>query len=227
MTTVINTINTISSKFNSLTVLMSKNISILQQFYINKKINNIYNTNLNDIISNITNNIIEINTLLKTSSFFEYYPLIYPRIDDLRTYVNKVIISIFISILNEEINNYKDIATMPDDDIVTNGVNNNNNNDGDNNNNNTNGVNNNNNTNGVNNNYGNSVYDLTTPYNKNKSIQSIINNNFKLQSVNVLTFKGSILDMENLYYINFVFRLTIFKINRVINMFNFIIKTYY
>jgi len=183
---------------------MSKNVSILQQFYINKKINNIYNTNLNDIISNITNNIIEINTLLKTSSFFEYYPLIYPRIDDLRTYVNKVIISIFISILNEEINNYKDIATMPDDDIVTNSVNN---------------------TNGVN--IINSVYDLTTPYNKNKNVQSIINNSFKLQSINVLTFKGSILDMENLYYINFVFRLTIFKINRVINMFNFIIKTYY
>jgi DNA-binding NarL/FixJ family response regulator len=34
---------------------MSKNVSILQQFYINKKINNIYNTNLNDIISNIMN----------------------------------------------------------------------------------------------------------------------------------------------------------------------------
>jgi hypothetical protein len=195
MTTVINTINTISSKFNSLTVLMSKNISILQQFYINKKINNIYNTNLNDIISNITNNIIEINILLKTSSFFEYYPLIYPRIDDLRTYINKIIISIFISILNEKSNNYKDIATMPD--MITNNE-------------------------GIN-----SIYDLTTPYNKNKNIQSIINNSFKLQSVNVLTFKGSILDMENLYYINFVFRLTIFKINRVINMFNFIIKTYY
>lgn len=193
MTTIINTINTISNKFNSLTILMSKNVSILQQFYINKKINNIYNTNLNDIISNITNNIIEINTLLKTSSFFEYYPLIYPRIDDLRTYVNKVIISIFISILNEEINNYKDIATMPDDDDVL----------------------------------VNSVYDLTIPYNKNKSIQSIINNNFRLQSVNVLTFNGSSLNMENLYYINFIFRLTIFKINRVINMFNFIIKTYY
>ena len=195
MTTVINTINTISSKFNSLTVLMSKNISILQQFYINKKINNIYNTNLNDIISNIMNNIIEINILLKTSSFFEYYPLIYPRIDDLRTYINKIIISIFISILNEKSNNYKDIATMPD--MITNNE-------------------------GIN-----SIYDLTTPYNKNKNIQSIINNNFKLQTINVLTFKGSILDMENLYYINFVFRLTIFKINRVINMFNFIIKTYY
>jgi len=103
---------------------MSKNVSILQQFYINKKINNIYNTNLNDIISNIMNNIIEINILLKTSSFFEYYPLIYPRIDDLRTYINKIIISIFISILNEKSNNYKDIATMPD--MITNneGINN-------------------------------------------------------------------------------------------------------
>jgi len=192
MTTII---NTISNKFNSLIILMSKNVSILQQFYINKKINNIYNTNLNDIISNIMNNIIEINILLKTSSFFEYYPLIYPRIDDLRTYINKIIISIFISILNEKSNNYKDIATMPD--MITNNE-------------------------GIN-----SIYDLTTPYNKNKNIQSIINNNFKLQTINVLTFKGSILDMENLYYINFVFRLTIFKINRVINMFNFIIKTYY
>ena len=192
MTTII---NTISNKFNSLIILMSKNVSILQQFYINKKINNIYNTNLNDIISNIMNNIIEINILLKTSSFFEYYPLIYPRIDDLRTYINKIIISIFISILNEKSNNYKDIATMPD--TITNNE-------------------------GIN-----SIYNLTTPYNKNKNIQSIINNNFKLQTINVLTFKGSILDMENLYYINFIFRLATFKINRVINMFNFIIKTYY
>jgi hypothetical protein len=196
----ITVINTISNKFNNLTNLMSKNVSILHQFYINKKINNIYNTNLNDIINNITSNIIEINILLKTSSFFEYYPLIYPRIDDLRTYINKIIISIFISILEEKSVNYKNIATIPEDDIVTNGVNNN---------------------------YGNSIYDLTKPYNKNKDVQSIINNNFKLQSINVLTFEGINLNMENLYYINFVFRYLTFKINRVINMFNFIIKTYY
>jgi hypothetical protein len=192
MTTVI---NTISNKFNNLITLMSSNISILQQFYINKKINNIYNTNLNDIISNITNNIIEINTLLKTSSFFEYYPLIFPRIDDLRTYINKVIISIFISILEEKVVNYRSLATMPDiknDDILVN-----------------------------------SVYDLTTPYNQNKDVQFIINNEFKLQSVNVLTFEGNSLDIENIYRINFIFRYVTFKINRIINMFNFIIKTYY
>ena len=194
MTTVI---NTISNKFSNLTTLMSKNVSILHQFYINKKINNIYNTNLNDIISNITNNIIEINTLLKISSFFEYYPLIYSRIDELRTYVNKVIISIFISILDDKVINYTNIATIPNsisnDDI----------------------------------NKINSIYDLTTPYNKNQNFQSIITTNFKLQSVNVLTFEGNSLDMENLYYINFVFRFITFKINRIINMFNFIIKTYY
>jgi hypothetical protein len=192
MTTVI---NTISNKFNNLITLMSSNISILQQFYINKKINNIYNTNLNDIISNITNNIIEINTLLKTSSFFEYYPLIFPRIDDLRTYINKVIISIFISILEEKVVNYRSLATMPNinnDDIVVN-----------------------------------SIYDLTTPYNQNKDIQFIINNEFKLQSVNVLTFEGNSLDIENIYRINFIFRYITFKINRIINMFNFIIKTFY
>jgi len=193
MTTVI---NTISNKFNNLTNIMSKNVSILHQFYINKKINNIYNTNLNDIISNITNNIIEINTLLKISSFFEYYPLISPCIDDLRTYINKVIISIFISILEEKVINYRPLATMPD-------------------------------VGGSGGGGGGSVYDLTTPYNKNKNIQFIINNNFKLQSINVLTFEGNSLDMENLYYINFVFRFLTFKINRVINMFNFIIKTYY
>jgi hypothetical protein len=210
MTTVI---NTISNKFSNLTTLMSKNVSILHQFYINKKINNIYNTNLNDIISNITNNIIEINTLLKISSFFEYYPLISPRIDDLRTFINKVIISIFISILEEKVINYRTIATMPGGGGG-----------------------------GVNSGGGSgggggggsggsggsaSIYDLTTPYNKNKNIQFIINNNFKLQSINVLTFEGNSLDMENLYYINFVFRYITFKINRVINMFNFIIKTYY
>ena len=205
MTTVI---NTISNKFSNLTTLMSKNVSILHQFYINKKINNIYNTNLNDIISNITNNIIEINTLLKISSFFEYYPLISPRIDDLRTFINKVIISIFISILEEKVINYKNIATMPGGgDGVNGGVNG--------------GVG----SSGVNS--GGGIYDLTTPYNKNKNIQFIINNNFKLQSINVLTFEGNSLDMENLYYINFVFRYITFKINRVINMFNFIIKTYY
>ncbi len=193
----ITVINTISNKFNNLITLMSKNVSILHQFYINKKINNIYNTNLNDIISNITNNIIEINTLLKISSFFEYYPLIYSRIDELRTYVNKVIISIFISILDDKVINYTNIATIPNsisnDDI----------------------------------NKINSIYDLTTPYNKNQNFQSIITTNFKLQSVNVLTFEGNSLDMENLYYINFVFRFITFKINRIINMFNFIIKTYY
>ena len=193
----ITVINTISNKFNNLITLMSKNVSILHQFYINKKINNIYNTNLNDIISNITNNIIEINTLLKISSFFEYYPLIYSRIDELRTYVNKVIISIFISILDNKVINYTNIATIPNsisnDDI----------------------------------NKINSIYDLTTPYNKNQNFQSIITTNFKLQSVNVLTFEGNSLDMENLYYINFVFRFITFKINRIINMFNFIIKTYY
>lgn len=191
MTTVI---NTISTKFNNLISLMSKNVSILHQLYINKKINNIYNTNLNDIISNITNNIIEINMLLKISSFFEYYPLISPRIDDLRTYINKVIISIFISILKEKVINYKNIATMP---------------------------------NTVNGSNVNGIYDLTTPYNKNKNIQFIVNNKFKLQSINILTFEGNILNMENLYYINFIFRYITFKINRIINMFNFIIKTYY
>jgi hypothetical protein len=174
---------------------MSKNVSILHQLYINKKINNIYNTNLNDIIRNITNNIIEINTLLKTSSFFEYYPLISPRIDDLRTYINKVIISIFISILKEKVINYRPLATMPTTNDNGDGID--------------------------------SIYDLTTPYNKNKNIQFIINNKFKLQSINVLTFEGNILDMENLYYINFIFRYTTFKINKIINIFNFIIKTFY
>ena len=194
MTTVI---NTISTKFNNLISLISKNVSILQQLYINKKINNIYNTNLKDIIRNITNNIIEINTLLKTSSFFEYYSLIFPRIDDLRTYINKIIISIFISILEEKVINYRPLATMLTTDDNRDGI-------------------------GID-----STYDLTTPYNKNKNIQFIINNKFKLQSINVLTFVGNKLNVENIYNINFIFRYTTFKINRIINMFNFIIKTFY
>jgi hypothetical protein len=186
MTTVINTIN---DKFNSLTVLMSKNVSILNQFYINKKINNIYNTNLNDVINNIINNIIEINTLLKTSSFFEYYLLIFLYIDDLRTYFNKVIVSIVISILNERVIKYTDITLIPS------------------------------NSNAVNN--------LTTIYNNNQDKQSIINDNFELQTINIKTFKGNILKMENLYYINFVFKLITFKINRMINIYNLIVRTYY
>jgi hypothetical protein len=187
MTTVINTIN---DKFNSLTSLMSKNVSILNQFYINKKINNIYNTNLNDVITNIINNIIEINTLLKTSSFFEYYLLIFLYIDDLRTYFNKVIVSIVISILNEKVIKYTDITLIPG-------------------------------------NSSNSINNLTTIYNNNQDKQSIINDNFELQTINIKTFKGNILKMENLYYINFVFKLITFKINRMINIYNLIVRTYY
>lgn len=186
MTTVINTIN---DKFNSLTVLMSKNVSILNQFYINKKINNIYNTNLNDIINNIINNIIEINTLLKTSSFFEYYILIFLYIDDLRTYFNKVIVSIVISILNERVIKYTDITLIPTN--------------------------------------ANPINNLTTVYNKDQNEQPVINDDFELETINIKTFRGSILKMENLYYINFVFKLITFKINRMINIYNLIVRTYY
>jgi hypothetical protein len=188
MTNIINIINTISSKFNNLTILLSKNVSILQQFYINKKINNIYNTNLNDIISNITNNIIEINTLFKTSSFFVYYPLVYVFIDDLRTYVNKVIISMFICILNEKNPNYTNVLTIPND---------------------------------------NRMNVLTNTYYKNENNQYIIDINYNLILIDVFTFEGTQLNMENLYYINFIFKRLTFKVNRVINMFNFIIKTYF
>jgi hypothetical protein len=68
---------------------------------------------------------------------------------------------------------------------------------------------------------------LTTTYYKDENKQYIIDNNYNLSFIDVFIFNGTQLNMENLYYINFVFKRITFKVNRVINMFNFIIKTYF
>lgn len=181
-------INILNSSFNKLTSTISNNISLLQKFYINKKINNINNTNLDSIINTICNDIININTLLSTSSLFEYYEIFGPYIDDIRTYYNKIIISLMKNILSEQNVNYSNVSTLP---IITN------------------------------------VLDLTEQYNKNDNNPNNIDVNFNIISIDISKFNGTVLKMVNLYSINFIFRYLTFKVNRLINIFNFVIRIFF
>jgi hypothetical protein len=181
-------INILNSSFNKLTAIISKDISLLQKFYINKKINNINNTNLDSIINTICNDIININTLFKTSSLFEYYEIFGVYINDIRTYFNRIIISLMKNVLNEKIVNYNNVSTLP---IIDN------------------------------------VLDLSNQYNNNKNNPNSIDVNFNLISINISTFNGTVLKMVNLYSINFIFRYLTFKVNKLINIFNFVIKIFF
>ena len=181
-------INILNSSFNKLTASISNNISLLQKFYINKKINNINNTNLDSIINAICNDIKNINTLFKTSSLFEYYEIFGPYIDDIRTYYNKIIISLMKNILNEKNANYSNVSTLP---IITN------------------------------------VLDLAEQYNKNNNKTNNIDVKFNIISIDISKFNGTVLKMVNLYSINFIFRYLTFKVNRLINIFNFVIRIFF